>query len=580
MAKKKKALFDITDTWLKRDGDSYVILRDEFPSDKQLEDFITKKMFFNTSLKSILADLIAVARSVLRSISVTRRKIILHKDGSKTDHFTIWIATDMFDRTTEPLVHQMAVFLGLTIHEGSHCLHTDNELVQNTIAGNLFYHDLWNRMEDERIEALTCVKYPGYAPFLAKTKYHYFEILSTERGDQIGSYRFSSTPFDIIAFPDAEEVIGATKYYFESREKRINYEVALYHSIIRYPKFLLESDVEYFFTVMKDVKEAMTPYPSTNEGCLASSRLVYEYFLKLLPPGKGIEEVVLVNFNHEEETTKQLEIADLLSIEGTVVPYEGNLLRMEGNDKDAYMTAYRDIKRFIPSLKRFFTYTDEVRTHEQLNLKSGTLDQRKIVEAAHGIESVYYQVKDEAIPKWDVAVLADLSGSMYGDKIEICKRTCILLNEAFKDRTDTDLYIYGHTADHEQDYITTLSVFKEPGFHAPYALGSIESKSCNRDGYAILLTAKRVRTYSKNPCIMLVISDGLPNGLRYDGKAAIEHTKKSVHEVEQDNFYVIQIALDSPGSDLMFKHFVKFQDYSNLPLDLNILLKRLTRRLA
>ena len=55
----------------------------------------------------------------------------------------------------------------------------------------------------------------------------------------------------------------------------------------------------------------------------------------------------------------------------------------------------------------------------------------------------------------------------------------------------------------------------------------------NRDGVAIWEVAKRVRKFTQNPCIMLVLSDGQPAAFDYHGGYARRDVKKKVEEIEK-----------------------------------------------
>ena len=134
---------------------------------------------------------------------------------------------------------------------------------------------------------------------------------------------------------------------------------------------------------------------------------------------------------------------------------------------------------------------------------------------------------------------------------------------------DVDAFMYGHTYNHN----TEIDVYEEPGHRYPHSLGGIRARGCNRDGTAIRAVADRIRKFTKNTCILLVISDGAPSGYGYgeDGRA---HTRKAVQDVTKMGFNVIQIAIDSVDSSSMFKHWVTMNHIDSLPGDLAAFLKK------
>jgi len=162
---------------------------------------------------------------------------------------------------------------------------------------------------------------------------------------------------------------------------------------------------------------------------------------------------------------------------------------------------------------------------------------------------------------------------MSGDKIEKAKQAAIFLYEIFKKVPDVRLYMYGHTADEyssSSPHNTTIRIYNESGKGSDkYALGSISARSNNRDGDAILATAKRIRSMNQDPCLLFVISDGAPSGYGYNGKYAIQDTRKKVIQAQALGFQVIQIAIEEyVPSEEMFDYSIKMTDIKNLPNDL------------
>jgi nitric oxide reductase activation protein len=140
----------------------------------------------------------------------------------------------------------------------------------------------------------------------------------------------------------------------------------------------------------------------------------------------------------------------------------------------------------------------------------------------------------------------------------------------FRGMRDVELFIYGHTADEGGYETTQIRVYREPGFHLdPYALGSVEARSNNRDGDAILATAKRIRKQTANQGILFVLSDGQPSAHDYNGSSAIKDTRDKVSKSQNLGFQVIQIAIEEAvPSKEMFDYYIKMTDIKNLPRDL------------
>ena len=89
-------------------------------------------------------------------------------------------------------------------------------------------------------------------------------------------------------------------------------------------------------------------------------------------------------------------------------------------------------------------------------------------------------------------------------------------------------------------------MYREGSHYNPkFSLSKSCAKSQNRDGDAILEVAKRVRKFTKENCIMFVISDGSPCANGYGGISAIKDTAAKVKEAEKLGFGIIQISIDA-----------------------------------
>lgn len=203
------------------------------------------------------------------------------------------------------------------------------------------------------------------------------------------------------------------------------------------------------------------------------------------------------------------------------------------------------------------------------SMRSGRLDTNKIAEAVQRVPTVYERFGTVKTDKICVTVLIDESGSMGGSKIDKARDAAIFINEVFRKLPNVQLFIYGHTAD-QRSRSTDMRVYREPGYITDiYALGSVAARSNNRDGDAILATAKRVRKLTQDQGLMFVLSDGQPSAYDYGGSAAIADTRKKVSMAQNLGFQVIQIAIEeSVPSAEMFDYFIKMTNIKNLPKDM------------
>lgn len=261
------------------------------------------------------------------------------------------------------------------------------------------------------------------------------------------------------------------------------------------------------------------------------------------------------------------------------IDYSDNGIAKDGNVKfiksrSNKATYQANLKRIditkAAVLQKLFQRKSKDYQFSMRSMRSGRLDTNKIAEAVQKVPTVYERFGKVKTDKICVGVLIDESGSMCGSKIQKAREAAIFINEVFRGMRDVELFIYGHTADEEGSGSTQIRIYREPGFHMdPYALGAVEARSNNRDGDAIIATAKRIRKQTENQGILFVLSDGQPSAHDYNGREAINDTREKVSKAQNLGFQVIQIAIEeSVPSKEMFDYFIKMTDIKNLPRDM------------
>ena len=239
-------------------------------------------------------------------------------------------------------------------------------------------------------------------------------------------------------------------------------------------------------------------------------------------------------------------------------------------NRDGYMSALEEVKQYVPAVRKVVKGRCVEYSLTHLGMRSGVLDTGKLAEAVQGVPTVYKRQGEVRSDRAYVCMLVDESGSMYRHgRMLAARKTAVLLNEALSSIPNIELFIYGHTADCERSGITELNIYREKGYAPKYALGSLEPRSNNRDGLAILETALRVRKQTKEEALMFIISDGEPAAENYFGMRAIGHTKECVEKAEAMGFRIVQICINaSYDPALMFRHFIKMENLGTLARDL------------
>lgn len=116
-----------------------------------------------------IRDIMDIPRSI-------RIQLNVDAETSCTDGKIVIVSTKVYDDNKIDNNVKLDVFLGTTIHEFSHILYTDMAEIRKN-RPNKFLFNLFNTIEDERIEYNTTQNYPGYTNFIGQAKYYYFDLL-------------------------------------------------------------------------------------------------------------------------------------------------------------------------------------------------------------------------------------------------------------------------------------------------------------------------------------------------------------------------------------------------------------------
>jgi len=273
--------------------------------------------------------------------------------------------------------------------------------------------------------------------------------------------------------------------------------------------------------------------------------------------------------NKTEDAEKNIKYDD----NAADIPSEVKFTEVNDN-KTEYFRVLGDIDMGrTAALRNLFKRKSKDQKFVLKSMKSGRFDTNKLAEARQHVPTVYERIGEINTNKITVGILIDESGSMHGSSIKMAQQAAIMLNEVFGKQPDIDLFIYGHTAD-RHNHETEIFTYREPGKALnKFALGNVHAKSNNRDGHAIEAVGRRIRRFTSNQGIILVLSDGAPAAYNYhNGK---RDTQERVKKVEKLGFQVVQVAINNyVPSEEMFSHFVKMTNIETLPRDMANYLSR------
>lgn len=481
------------------------------------------------------------------------------KNSSYSDYFSeekrdnserrIAVPSKIFD-STEDNETKINAFCGFGLHEAAHLRYTYLRVYLNFlsfISGKYTFEEgeiikiFINLLEDNRVEDLLLTERPGFQDFIDCAKSYNSKTL--------------------------EEKLNIV------RERKLILFFKTLIGILRFPGLIEEEVLEEYSEVYKEVQEKITPYPENlKDICSVSEsifKIIKEKKLSDIDPAElkkilflinDTESITSIMYGVDLDSGRKIDkskVSRLLSskdsltmkiLEGTVERGDSDKVFFEKpkGDRNDYLRDVRAVQKYVPRLKKILTGTDKNYDFNIQGCRSGILDTTKLAEAYQGVPQVYLRQGHVRTNKSTICVLIDESGSMGGKKEILARQAAILLNETFGKSLGVDLYIYGHTADIGSIGYINLSVYREGSHYNPkFSLSKSCAKSQNRDGDAILEVAKRVRKFTKENCIMFVISDGSPCANGYEGIPAIKDTAAKVKEAEKLGFGIIQISIDA-----------------------------------
>lgn len=481
------------------------------------------------------------------------------KNSSYSDYFSeekrdnserrIAVPSKIFD-STEDNETKINAFCGFGLHEAAHLRYTYLRVYLNFlsfISGKYTFEEgeiikiFINLLEDNRVEDLLLTERPGFQDFIDCAKSYNSKTL--------------------------EEKLNIM------RERKLILFFKTLIGILRFPGLIEEEVLEEYSEVYKEVQEKITPYPENlKDICSVSEsifKIIKEKKLSDIDPAElkkilflinDTESITSIMYGVDLDSGRKIDkskVSRLLSskdsltmkiLEKTVERGDSDKVFFEKpkGDRNDYLRDVRAVQKYVPRLKKILTGTDKNYDFNIQGCRSGILDTTKLAEAYQGVPQVYLRQGHVRTNKSTICVLIDESGSMGGKKEILARQAAILLNETFGKSLGVDLYIYGHTADIGSIGYINLSVYREGSHYNPkFSLSKSCAKSQNRDGDAILEVAKRVRKFTKENCIMFVISDGSPCANGYGGIPAIKDTAEKVKEAEKLGFGIIQISIDA-----------------------------------
>ena len=537
------------------------------------------------------------------------------------------IATDYFDDNTLTNRQKVDIMIGLASHEAAHSIYTEDDILEHLVTTEpelvTLKKNIWNTLEDERIEFLLGDERPGLADSLGATKEHYFKRL-LERIKTGGKMPTEPLP----------KLLGAMQ------------------QAVRYPSEMTREEVEDCFDELNAIRRVLTPYPLTQEGVWEATDRIMDIIKDIAkkeaekkqkqqqsqqgesedesepspssgnggpmpdakdgkgngqskgatskskkgnssnsgqlsgPSKKDIMDALKQMMSTEEcknvlEAIKQDEakgsgknesnciansmdpkqVMDFINqddseLQGGTGAGGGGVksfvFKPKGSE-DQYIQSLRRVRAFIPAMAKALSCKSSESDYVLRGLPSGRLNTNKLVAFRTGNKNIFNKQGSITCSTASVVMLIDESGSMSGPKLRAARDAAILIQEAINRIRNVSFYCYGYTTE-------LLHVYSENGKTSKWALGGTAAISGTPTGDAMAMAAERVRRFTKDPCLMLVLTDGLP-----DDRHKVEEQDKALRT---KRFIPIGVGILSSAVENNFKEHVVLTDISSFAVDL------------
>lgn len=536
------------------------------------------------------------ARQMVNAIAPGRTEIHLgDKDsymGNKDGVNLITLATNYFDDKTLTGKAKAGVMLGLAAHEAAHAAFTDDSALRRGLEGEPpetreLARDVWNILEDERIEWHLGERHPGFAEALGEAKGYYFKKLR-------------------------RELAAGGKMPTEPLPKLL----AALTQAVRYPSELTRDEVVDSFDELDAIRGALTPYPLTTDEVWAATGRVMDIVRDIArrqarerksqePGGADKSEAgqgrdpgqggAGDSSQGDEPTEKEIlqEIADALSTEqgkAVTAALRKDIGKSDGalasrdlqrdltsryvnedsveivsgspgdpdtilvtpkGDKAAYDASLRNVRRFIPAMSNALRCKSKTTGYSLKGLPSGRLDTNKLASIKCGNTNIFDRRGSVRCSSASVCILIDESGSMTDERVLRAREAAILVAESVARIGNVNFFCYGYTS-------SRMAVYSERGKGSRWALGETSSIGGTPTGKAMRHAASRIRRMTGDPALMLVLTDG--------GADDVSEVLRAERELERDSFSVIGVGIQTNTVECSFRESVVMQDISSLPL--------------
>ena len=579
------------------------------------------------------------ARNVIVSVTNEPTDVVVGGNGSfnMTNGIThtIHLATDFFDDSSMTNREKTDILLGLAAHEAAHSVYSEFDQSEKNLKGlpeetAKLKQNIWNILEDERIEYLLGDENPGLSDCIGATKEHYFKK-TVARMKAGGKMPTEPVPKLINALTQA----------------------------IRYPSEMERDQVVENFDELDAIRRVLTPYPLTAEGCWKATDRIMDII-------KDVVKKDLQQQKQQQQEQQQKQQGEGQQAGGGQ-PQDGNQDsssqssgspdpngdpsgkdgkkknsqdKKDGNGKEklpeptkkeieraleqALQTSQgkavqnalkQDVEKNVDNNSRTLCNSDNERYVNEDDaecVSAGSGDPKMFIFKPKGDPGQYNMYRSRiraSVPAMSHALACKAQETDYvlrgmpGGKLNTnklvsfrtgCKTiftksgtitcssasVCLLIDESgsmggqkqIKAREAAILVNEAIARIQNVRFFCygytsdRLNVYSEMGKTSKWSLSATEARSGTPTGLAMKMAAQRVRKYGPEPCLLLVMTDGQAD----NSSLVISQDEK----LRKEGFIPIGIGILSSCVQNTFRESVTLTDISSLPLQLG----RMTRK--
>ena len=217
---------------------------------------------------------------------------------------------------------------------------------------------------------------------------------------------------------------------------------------------------------------------------------------------------------------------------------EISYVRKATGDRNRYDQSLARVKRYIPAMSKALRCKTMDRDYELMGMKSGKLNTNKLVNLKMGNTTIFSKKGTVTTDSACICLLIDESGSMKHERASAARDAAVLINEAVRHIPNLELFVYGFTNDE-------LNIYCERRHVDRWALGSTKADGGTPTAGAMNEAAARIRKMTRNTCLMVVITDGMPNNA--------QATRDADARLTREGF--LPVGVDITGSESVKKIF-------------------------